>query len=142
MTRINLESSTQGVMKAYFWVIQAIVQLQSLQSSVQDDYGVGQCCFDDRSIAAMGDSPIFHEPEVSEAETEAEEVREEEEKVHEEVSDTAPDVGLPLTQVHRNHSSNDLIGDITEPRRTRGIKMNYKQMVSMAIINLSALSLP
>ncbi|CAA7044008.1 unnamed protein product [Microthlaspi erraticum] len=43
MTRINLESSTQGVMKAYFWVIQAIVQLQSLQSSVQDDYGVGQC---------------------------------------------------------------------------------------------------
>ncbi|CAA7031653.1 unnamed protein product [Microthlaspi erraticum] len=76
----------------------------------------------------MGDSPIFHEPEVSEAETEAEEVREEEEKVHEEVSDTAPDVGLPLTQVHRNHSSNDLIGDITEPRRTRGIKMNYKQM--------------
>ncbi|CAA7031803.1 unnamed protein product [Microthlaspi erraticum] len=65
---------------------------------------------------------------------EAEEVREEEEKVHEEVSDTAPDVGLPLTQVHRNHSSNDLIGDITEPRRTRGIKMNYKQMVSMAII--------
>ncbi|CAA7043509.1 unnamed protein product [Microthlaspi erraticum] len=90
--------------------------------------------FDDRSIAAMGDSPIFHEPEVSEAETEAEEVREEEEKVHEEVSDTAPDVGLPLTQVHRNHSSNDLIGDITEPRRTRGIKMNYKQMVSMAII--------
>ncbi|CAA7026581.1 unnamed protein product [Microthlaspi erraticum] len=128
---------------------------QSLQSSVQDDYGVGQCVFDDRSIR-MGDfqcimiqnpgelkymkrtiqTSLRMKRRLKKAEVHEEDSNpdkpEDDEKV-EQVPDTVVAVEHPVTQVHRNHSSSDLIGDIMR-RKTRGIKLNYKQMVSMAII--------
>ncbi|CAA7051603.1 unnamed protein product [Microthlaspi erraticum] len=115
--------------------------------------------FDDRSIAIMGDLPLYYDPEPRRAEVheedpnpdkpEDEEKVEERAEVHEEdsnpdkpeddekveeVPDTVVAVEHPVTQVHRNHSSSDLIGDINDGRKTRGIRLNYKQMVSMAII--------
>ena len=34
--------------------------------------------------------------------------------------------------VHRNHSSSDVIGNINEGRRTRGVKINFIEMVQSA----------
>ncbi|CAA7028214.1 unnamed protein product [Microthlaspi erraticum] len=75
-------------MKESFWVIQAIVQLSECSTSVQDHNGIGQCGFDDRSIAIMGDSQYFmNQKSAKQKQKQDEEVRE----VHEEFQSSTDD---------------------------------------------------
>lgn len=46
------------------------------------------------------------------------------------VSEVTEEIGTP--SVHKNHSSRDIIGRMDEGRRTRGVKINFIEMMQSA----------
>lgn len=99
--------------------------------------------FDDRSIALLEDTPkgvtnqLPNENPYRDSKEENEESASGSLEVVEDVTDTTTDVLQPVRQVHINHLPSDVIGEVTDGHRTRGVKLDFKQMVGCAVIQFA-----